>query len=122
MRESLKTSAPHAFLFFRPGSGVEFEYRSKIESRTAQVGSETAPCWVRLAREGDVITAYLSPDGVSWSKAGSETIRMDPGIYVGLGVTSWDNSALATSVFDNVSALTAARPNPQPNDGPSRTP
>ena len=113
MRESLKTSAPHAFLFLRPGSGVEFERRPKFESKTARVGSEATPCWVRLSRQGDLITAYRSSDGLAWSLAGSETIKMGRRIYVGLGVTSWDNGALATSVFDNVSALTAAWPDPR---------
>jgi hypothetical protein len=120
MRESLKTSAPHAFLFLRPGGVIEFERRPKIESKTARVGSETAPGWVKLARQGDVITAYTSPDGLAWSEAGSETIRMQPRICIGLGVTSWDNSALATSVFDHVSALTAAPPDPKQTEGPSK--
>lgn len=120
MRENLKASALSAFLFCRPGSGVEFERRPKLESKTARVGNEAAPCWVRLARQGDVVTAYTSSDGVSWSEAAWERIQMGPRIYVGLGVTSWDNSALATSVFDHVSALTAARSDLPSNEGSSR--
>ena len=102
MRASLKPSSPQAFLFLQPGGGVEFERRANIESKIDHAGAGPAPRWLRLARQGNVITAYQSPDGTTWTPAGSETIKLDQRIYVGLGVTSWDNTTLATSVFDNV--------------------
>lgn len=109
IRESLKTSARHAFVFLRSDGRVEFEHRPMIESKTDRVGREAAPFWLRLTRKGEVIAAFLSRDGTTWTRAGSERIKMGERIYVGLGVTSWDNASLATSVFDNVRVLASTR-------------
>ncbi|MBI2947766.1 MAG: FecR domain-containing protein [Verrucomicrobia bacterium] len=109
IRESLKTAAPHAFLFLRPDGNVEFEHRPAIESKSDRVGREGAPHWLRLTRKGDSITASISPDGQRWTKAGAVRIKMSKRIYIGLGVTSWDNASLATSVFDHVRVLASTR-------------
>jgi len=109
IRESLKTAAPHAFLFLRPDGHVEFEHRPAIESKSDRVGRDSAPRWLRLTRKGDSIAASISPDGQRWTKAGAVRIKMSKRIYIGLGVTSWDNAALATSVFDNVRVLASTR-------------
>ena len=109
IRESLRPAAPHAFLFMRPDGNLEFEHRLALESKTDRLGRGGAPYWLRLARKGDSITAYKSTDGQTWTKAGGERIKMGRRIYVGLGVSSWDNTSLATSVFDNVRVLTASR-------------
>ena len=73
-------------------------------------GHEAAPCWVRLVRQGSLVTAYKSPDGAAWSEVGSESIKMGRRIFIGLGVSSWNNAALAASVFENMSVLPAPPP------------
>jgi len=105
IRENLKSAAPHAFLFLRAGSGLVFEHRPQQEIKADLVDSVSAPYWVRLARKGDTITAYKSADGVNWTQTGSDRFKMGKRIYVGLGVSSWNNSKLATSVFDNVKVI-----------------
>jgi hypothetical protein len=109
IRESLKTAAPHAFLFLRPDGRIEFEHRPMVESKTDRVSRESAPFWLRLARKGEVITAYASRDGSAWTRAGTERLKLGKRIYIGLGVSSWDNASLATSVFDNVRVLASTR-------------
>jgi regulation of enolase protein 1 (concanavalin A-like superfamily) len=93
----------------RPDGHVEFEHRPAIESKSDRVGRDSAPRWLRLTRKGDSIAASISPDGQRWTKAGAVRIKMSKRIYIGLGVTSWDNAALATSVFDNVRVLASTR-------------
>lgn len=107
IRENLKSAAPHAFLFLRAGSGLVFEHRPQQEIKADIVDNVSAPYWVRLARKGDTITAYKSPDGVNWIQTGSDRFKMGKRIYVGLGVSSWNNSQLATSIFDNVKVIPA---------------
>jgi hypothetical protein len=103
IRDNLKPNAPQAFLYLKAGSGLEFEHRSQSQNIIDRVGIEAAPYWLRLARRGEWVQAYKSADGQNWTQVGSERIKMHGKIYVGLGVNSWDNSKLATSVFDNVS-------------------
>jgi regulation of enolase protein 1 (concanavalin A-like superfamily) len=65
---------------------------------------------VRLVRSGDTFTAYRSTDGAAWTTVGSQTIAMTSGVYVGLVITSHNNTALATATFDNVSIATLPSP------------
>jgi regulation of enolase protein 1 (concanavalin A-like superfamily) len=68
---------------------------------------------VKLVRTGDTLAAYFSADGVSWTSAGTNTFVMNSTIYVGLAVTSHNNSALSTGVFRNV-AVTSTSGNSPP--------
>ena len=68
-------------------------------------GAGTAPAWVKLERRGNTVTAYRSADGVGWTLVGSDTISMGASVYVGLALSSHDNSRLATATFDNVSVI-----------------
>jgi hypothetical protein len=55
-----------------------------------------------VVRSGNTLTGYHSSDGTTWTRVASETIAMPSTVYVGLAVTSHDNTALATATFDNV--------------------
>ncbi|MBI9020200.1 MAG: hypothetical protein JEZ10_02960 [Verrucomicrobia bacterium] len=78
----------------------------------------TFPYWVRLVRVGDTFKAYHSSDGTSWTQQGStQTIAMGEDVYLGLAVSSHNNAALCTTVFDNLDIqngadTTAPTPNP----------
>jgi len=65
-------------------------------------GTITAPYWVKLERRGNVITAYQSPDGTTWSRVASDTFGMPADVLVGLAVSSHDPARLPTAVFDSV--------------------
>jgi RHS repeat-associated protein len=76
-------------------------------------GGTAAPYWLQLVRSGTSFTAYVAPDGVSWTQLGSsETISMTQDVYVGLGVASQSTSSLSTATFDNVSVNSSAAPAP----------
>ena len=56
---------------------------------------------------GNVFTSYRSLDGVNWAQVGTnQTITMAQNVYIGLAVSSDDNTSLSTAVFDNVSLNT----------------
>lgn len=106
IRESLAPGSPNAFMFLSAGSLTGFQRRRAAGAATfATVLSSTAsaPGWVRLDRAGDVVTAYLSADGVKWTFAGSDTVSMAATVYVGLAGTSASITATSTSTFDSVS-------------------
>ena len=63
----------------------------------------SAPYWVRLVRSGNTFTGYRSLNGVSWTQQGTTTITMGATVYIGLALTSHNNSSLCAATFDNVS-------------------
>jgi len=110
IRESLDANARNAFVLVSPNTGgVFFQYRSAIGGSTVEKAGAvvSAPYWVKLARAGNTFTAYQSANGTTWAQIGSTTLSMAASIYVGLAVTSTNNSALNTSVLDGVSVQTS---------------
>lgn len=112
IRESLNANSTHASMVVTPASGVSFQRRASTggNSDHTTLAGITAPHWVRLVRSGNTFTAYQSTDGAAWTTVGSQTITMASSVYVGLAVTSHNNTALATATFDNLSIATLPSP------------
>ena len=112
-----------------PANGAPFEWRTVAGGTANQVGTTVnhpAPYWLRLTRAGNLLTGYMSPDGVTWTAVGSTTIALNNTVYVGLALSSHNATALATAVFGNVSIVpvttgptvaTAAAASPSPVTG-----
>ena len=111
-------SAVDAMVGLTQGNGSEFIYRKTAGTTTSAASpadSLTVPYWVRLTRQGDSLTAELSPNGTTWTQRGdTQTIAMGSTIYVGLAssaVYQLDSATnqrikLNTAVFDNVAIST----------------
>jgi beta-galactosidase len=106
IRESLASNAVNAFIAVTPGNGVTWQTRSSTGGATSNsaAGSLSAPYWVKLVRSGSTFTGYRSPDGVTWTPQGTATITMASTAYIGLALTSHNNSSLCAATFDNVTA------------------
>lgn len=104
IRESLTAGSKHAFTCVTPSNGLAFQRRASTDGTSDHTsgGSGTVPVWVRLVRSGNTFTSYRSSDGSSWTQIGSATISMASQVYVGLAVTSHNNSVTSTAVFENV--------------------
>ena len=104
IREGTDAGAKHAFCFVTPVNGVAFQRRPTTNGPTSHTsGSHNgAARWLRLVRAGTAITGHESPDGVTWTLVGSVTISMTNPVEVGLAVTSHDNAATCTAVFEQV--------------------
>lgn len=107
IRESLTAGSRHALMAITPGRGARFQYRNLSGGTSAEIygGNTVAPYWVRLVRVGNVFTAYKSANGSSWIQVGSTTLSMPGNVYIGLALTSHDNSVLSTSNVDNVTVI-----------------
>jgi endoglucanase len=106
IRSSLTANSANAFVAVTPGNGVTWQYRTSNGGNTGNnaMGGLSAPYWVRLVRSGSTFTAFRSPNGVTWTQQGSpQSITMGTTVYVGLALTSHNNSSLCTATFDNVS-------------------
>jgi regulation of enolase protein 1 (concanavalin A-like superfamily) len=105
IRETLDPGSAHAFMLVSASKGVAFQRRGAtggISTSTAGTLS-AAPQWVKLARNGDLFSAYESADGVNWTLVGTDNIPMGTTVFVGLAVTSHTTGSAATCTFDGVS-------------------
>ncbi|MBN1516609.1 DUF1349 domain-containing protein [Candidatus Sumerlaeota bacterium] len=106
IRETLAHNAKYINCYLSP-HGICFHMRTGAGDK-ARAASETltpltAPCWVRLVREGDIFTGYCSRDGEQWTKIGSVELGMAGKITAGLMVCSLDDSVICEAQFDHVS-------------------
>jgi hypothetical protein len=106
IRETLDPGSRQALVDMEPGGSIEFLFRTNTAGPTyaASASGQSGPNWVRLTRNNNVFSAYWSPDGTTWNQIGASTnIPMTSiSAYVGLAVCAHNNSALNTSVLDNV--------------------
>ncbi len=141
IRETLAANSRHAMVVATPVGRVAFQRRSSTNGTTANNSvAGQVPVWLRLVRTGNLFVAYSSPDGVAWSQISQAQITMTSEVWVGLAVTSHDNSQSSEAVFDEVNfaaqnVSTAGTPgffpskigsiigfNFQPATGPSEAP
>ncbi len=110
IRQTLAANSAHALMDITPGNAAEFSRRLTTGGTTAATvkTAVAAPYWVKLTRSGNTFSGYVSSDGVTWVLVGSSTINMASSVYVGLAVTSHNNAALCTAVFDGVSVATGS--------------
>ena len=104
IRSSLSSNSPFAIMLVSSAKGTAFQYRTSAGAAAAGAAatSSTAPLWVKMTRSGSTLTGYQSTDGSSWTSIGTATVSLGSSVYVGLAVTSHDNTRLAAGAFDHV--------------------
>jgi regulation of enolase protein 1 (concanavalin A-like superfamily) len=108
MRETL-TAGSKAVATIYNNNGVWLQAQTMVCSTTGGTPLYTSgttmamPCWVKVARVGNVFTTYCSSDGVTWTTINTNTITMASTIYVGLVDCSCSSAHTIKAVFDNVS-------------------
>ncbi len=113
LRESLVAGSRHTSILTTPSDGQEvFQVvsRSILNSATTEqfrFGGVAYPKnWLRLKREGNLVTFYRSSDGVSWFYVRSVNINTWASAYVGMVVSSHNTTTLATAAFDKFTIQT----------------
>ncbi len=80
---------------------------SNLEAPTVNEGRLLQPCWLRLARAGNVFTASFSTDGKQFAQVGTTSASLKSGLLAGLGACSRlispNASASTTVMVDDVS-------------------
>ncbi len=102
-RESLAPGSRHALMTVTAG-GSAFQWRPTADnaSRNTDGPATSLPFWVKLSRAGDTFAGYVSTDGTNWQRVDSVTLPMKKTIHVGLALSAHNNSALNSTLFDNV--------------------
>ena len=121
IRETLDPASKFAAVYITPGNGCRFQARiatgADATSDTSVVSTEqtavTSPYWVKLERDiGGNFRAYYSANGSAWTSMtwNPQYITMSSNVYVGLAVTSHNNSATCEVKFSNVRVTGTAGP------------
>lgn len=111
MRNTLEDDSRFAFMMISEGHGAALQYRTTEGVNAVPSGAQdevtSAPYWVRVVREGNQFSGYISPDGVNWTLYDQATIVMGQTLFIGLAVTSHVDGTLINAVFDSVSVTAA---------------
>jgi len=112
IRETLAGGSKYGMMLGSSANGWRFLRRLQTDASTPfGVGPAGAvPGWVRLVREGNLLTGYQSTDGQTWTLIGSDSIPMASTVYVGVAVTSHNPNARSAAVFTNVTVSTPGGP------------
>jgi len=94
-------------LIVSAANGVAMQYRADPGgiSRNVTLSTGAAPEWLRLRRSGNTFTGYASEDGTTWRTIGAITLPLDLDTFVGVALTSHDNTTQARGVFDNLTMV-----------------
>ncbi|MDQ3348322.1 MAG: phospholipase D-like domain-containing protein [Acidobacteriota bacterium] len=103
LRQTLSAGSAHASMFVTPVSGLAFQSRASSGGTSVSAAvAGAAPCWVRLVRAGQLVTASVSEDGATWTTVGQRTLSFSGTVYAGLAVTSHNSSQVAAATLDRV--------------------
>ena len=112
IRESLDASSAFAMtaLVSNPnftGSAAHFEYRKSNTGSTSSSKyiAATAPKFVRLVKEGNTITSFISATNGNWQLIGTSNVNFGATVYVGLAATSNLNGTSSLADFSDVTVL-----------------
>ena len=113
IRETLDPSSKHVYVAYGQGAVWTVSRTSTGGSTSGSSLSTALPYWVKLTRSGSSFSGFASSDGLNWVQVGStQTVSMAQNVYIGLAVSSNNNSALSTATLDNVSVNSSTTPAP----------
>ena len=104
VRASVNPGAQFADVLVTPDRGAEFQHRDVAagETQTTDQVPSPAPYWVRMTRVGNLLTGFVSKDGIHWNERGHTTIVLTADVLIGLCVTSHKNDSLTEAKIDSV--------------------
>ena len=105
-RESLASDSLMAGATIQPSGEVRMSRRPLVEPPSFKRPEDVSPRqWVRIARKGDVFSAYSSTNGVYWDLVESKTIKMPSHLLAGLAAWTTSNTSLGHVWFDSVMVI-----------------
>jgi hypothetical protein len=112
IRQTIEPGSNHAFMAITPGgasagNGASFQHRLVAGGTATNNDSASlvaAPYWVKVERNGNSFTGFVSPDGKTWTQVGvAQTISMTGSALIGLALCS-HNATMATGAeFSGIS-------------------
>lgn len=101
IRSSLAADSANAMLYMTADYGVQFQARLEDGKSTSTVASDRTlrpGSWLKMARTGQYITAYTSPDGTpgSWTELASKKVLLPDTVFTGIAAQSAYRGKTAT--------------------------
>jgi regulation of enolase protein 1 (concanavalin A-like superfamily) len=100
IKQSTTAGSNYALVGVTPAHGITFQYNFANDGGTGTYAFPNA--WLKLTKVRDVVTAYRSADGVTWTQVGNATVALGTDVRIGLFSTSHNGSLLNQSQFNNV--------------------
>lgn len=116
VRDTLESDARNTAVFFTPENGTRLQRRAAVgedyitdDEETLYEGDpndpNTFPRWLKIQRtSGGLVFVYSSLDGSSWDQftLARTMATMSSPVYLGVAVTSHDDTLVTDAVFDHV--------------------
>lgn len=115
IRQDLDHDSAYVDALLHASGMTAMQFRKLKDGPTTEVQAGIPnPAWIKLVRQGNLFTMYISQDGQAWEPVGTVVANLTDPVYVGLVVCSHDNAQSATAVFKNTT-LTAKGVIPEEN-------
>jgi hypothetical protein len=103
-REGLGAGDKYSAMVVTAGGASAYQWRPTENDSGHNTDGTTIelPYWVKLVRQGDTFSGYLSKDGKNWHRVDDISVPMAKKIYMGLAVSAHNNTVLNSAIFDNV--------------------
>lgn len=108
LRSSVAPNSPYVMIALTGHAGIVFQSRINAGDVATITTVSPAPAvnypyWLKLNKSvANVITAYISPDGVTWTQAGQVTISLGTNFLGGIANTSTNAGAVNKSSTGNI--------------------
>jgi hypothetical protein len=108
LRTNTDTGSPFYAVFVTPMNDILVHYRLKqggvVQEIKLPPATPKLPIYLKVARSGNIFTAYTSPDGFAWTLIARSSIALNTSstMLAGLAVTSHNPSYLGVVTFDSV--------------------
>ena len=110
IRQGTEAGAVNALIAITGGEGDGATFQWRAEADAASDSSRTLtdiapPYYVRIVREGNTFTGYLSADGENWQQQGTDAVdvTMSDPVLIGLALTSHNADQATGAVFSDIS-------------------
>lgn len=107
MRENGQQNSPFVMLSLSASQGLAFIYRDSIGNpvkiKFADSSVKSFPLWLRINREENKFTAFISKNGTDWTVQDSVSLNIKRDLYAGVAASSGNLESTTTAVFEKTS-------------------
>lgn len=104
LRENSYQNSAFVLLSINTSKGLVFSSRDSTgetaKTITDDISIKTFPVWLKLSRNENSFSAWISENGTDWTEKGKVTLNLSSGLLAGLAVSSNDKTIKSTAVFE----------------------